>query len=86
MENWHLNKSVPVTLLLLVGTTFFSATQSITAVELRTLENERDIMKSDAKVAALEVNVQGQQVSLARIDENIRYIKETLDVLSKQQE
>jgi len=85
MENWHLNKSVPLTLLVMVLLTFITATRNITAVELRAFENERDVAKNDARIAALEKSVQGQQVSLARIDENIRHIRETVDrVLNKQ--
>lgn len=85
MENWHLNRSVPVSLLLMVVVTFYTATKSITEVELKTIENENDLAKNDARLSALEKSVQGQQVSLARIDENIRHIRETVDrVLNKQ--
>ena len=85
MENWHLNRSVPVSLLLMVLVTFYTATKSITEVELKTIENENDLAKNDARLSALEKSVQGQQVSLARIDENIRHIRETVDrVLNKQ--
>jgi ribosomal protein L12E/L44/L45/RPP1/RPP2 len=85
MENWHLNRSVPLSLLLMVIVTFYTATKSITEVELKTIENEADVAKNDARLSALEKSVQGQQVSLARIDENIRHIRETVDrVLNKQ--
>lgn len=85
MENWHLNRSVPLSLLLMVIVTFYTATKSITEVELKTIENEADLAKNDARIAALEKSVQGQQVSLARIDENIRHIRETVDrVLNNQ--
>lgn len=85
MENWHLNRSVPLSLLLMVIVTFYTATKSITEVELKTIENETDVAKNDARIAALEKSVQGQQVSLARIDENIRHIRETVDrVLNNQ--
>ncbi len=85
MENWHLNRSVPLSLLLMVIVTFYTATKSITEVELKTIENETDVAKNDARIVALEKSVQGQQVSLARIDENIRHIRETVDrVLNNQ--
>ena len=85
MENWHLNRSVPLSLLLMVIVTFYTATKSITEVELKTIENETDLAKNDARIAALEKSVQGQQVSLARIDENIRHIRDTVDrVLNNQ--
>tara|TARA_R100000951_G_C2551798_1_gene152707 strand:+ start:178 stop:366 length:189 start_codon:yes stop_codon:yes gene_type:complete len=46
--------------------------------------NERKVMEHDSRLYGLEVNVQSQAVSLARIDENIRHIRTTVDrVLSK---
>jgi hypothetical protein len=82
MENWHLNKSVPITLLLFIATTFYTATKSVTAVELKTFENERDLARNDARIIALEKSVQGQEVALARIDENITHIREIMERMS----
>lgn len=82
MENWHLNKSVPLTLFLFIATTFYTATKSVTAVELKAFENERDLARNDARIIALEKSVQGQEVALARIDENITHIREIMERMS----
>ena len=82
MENWHLNRSVPVSLLLMVIVTFYTATKSITEVELKTFENEREVARNDARIAALEKSAQKQEVALARIDENITHIREIMERMS----
>lgn len=84
MENWHLNRSVPVSLLLMVIVTFYTATKSITEVELKTFENEREVARNDARIAALEKSAQKQEVALARIDENITHIREIMERMSVQ--
>jgi len=84
MENWHLNKSVPVSLLLMVIVTFYTATKSITEVELKTFENEREVARNDARIAQLEKSAQKQEVALARIDENITHIREIMERMSGQ--
>lgn len=84
MENWHLNKSVPVSLLLMVIVTFYTATKSITEVELKTFENEREVARNDARIAALEKSAQKQEVALARIDENITHIREIMERMSSE--
>jgi hypothetical protein len=84
MENWHLNRSVPVSLLLMVIVTFYTATKSITEVELKTFENEREVARNDARIAALEKSAQKQEVALARIDENITHIREIMERMSSE--
>ncbi len=84
MENWHLNRSVPVSLLAFIVITFFTATKNITAVELKTFENEREVARNDARIAALEKSAQKQEVALARIDENITHIREIMERMSSE--
>ena len=84
MENWHLNRSVPVSLLVFIIITFYTATKSITEVELKTYENEREATRNDARIAALEKSAQKQEVALARIDENITHIREIMERMSSE--
>ena len=84
MNNWHLNRSVPVSLLAFIVITFFTATKSITAVELKTFENEREVARNDARIDALEKSAQKQEVALARIDENITHIREIMERMSSE--
>lgn len=84
MENWHLNRSVPISLLVFIIITFYTATKNITAVELKTYENEREVTRNDARIAALEKSAQKQEVALARIDENITHIREIMERMSSE--
>ena len=45
-------------------------------------ENSKDIARNEAKIETLSVSVQGQQVALARIDENITHIREIMERMS----
>lgn len=70
--------------LLALGLQFVYFVSFITELEAGISNNEREIERQSVKLNVIEKNVQGQQVSLARIDENIRHIRETVDkVLNK---
>lgn len=45
-------------------------------------ENSKDIARNEAKIETLSQSVQGQQVALARIDENITHIREIMERMS----
>lgn len=45
-------------------------------------ENSKDIARNEAKIETLSASVQGQQVALARIDENITHIREIMERMS----
>jgi uncharacterized coiled-coil protein SlyX len=45
-------------------------------------ENSKDIARNEAKIETLSESVQGQQVALARIDENITHIREIMERMS----
>ena len=42
-------------------------------------QNSKDIVRNQAKIDTLNESVQGQQVSLARIDQNIVHIREIME-------
>ena len=70
--------------LLALGLQFVYFVSFITELEAGISNNKREIERQSVKLNVIEKNVQGQQVSLARIDENIRHIRETVDkVLNK---
>ncbi len=79
MDNWHLHKAVPVTFLLAVGLQFIYLINFLTGLDASIQQNQKELLKQDGRLSAVELNVQGQQVALARIDENIRHIRETVD-------
>ena len=79
MENWHLHKAVPLTFVLAIALQFIYLLDFLSEMKITIEYNQRELMEHDVRLSAVELNVQGQQVALARIDENIRHIRETVD-------
>lgn len=42
-------------------------------------QNSKDIVRNETKIDSLSESVQGQQVALARIDQNILHIREIME-------
>ena len=84
-DSWHLSKSVPITLIfgLLVqaGAIVWTVSMMMSDIE----QNMRDIMVLEISVSELEDVVQSQQVSLARIDENIKAIRDAVEYMMDRQ-
>ena len=84
-DSWHLSKSVPITLIfgLLVqaGAIVWTVSMMMSDIE----QNMRDIMVLEITVSELEDVVQTQQVSLARIDENIKAIRSAVELMAGRQ-
>ena len=86
VDSWHLSKSVPITLIfgLLVqaGAIVWTVSMMMSDIE----RNMRDIMKVQITVSNLEAVVQSQEVSLARIDENIKAIRDAVEHMMERQQ
>lgn len=78
-DPWHLSRSVPISIILAI----FCQTVALIAFVV-TLRNDVDtnrteIIRLDTRTTNLETVVQSQAVTLARIDENLKAIREILD-------
>lgn len=81
-EDWHLDKKVPIAFIFAIicqtiALVWFFATLS-NSVDV----NTKDIVRQDARLDALEQSVQGQAVMLARIDENLKAIRDIIETKS----
>jgi hypothetical protein len=78
-DPWHLSRSVPITFI------FAIACQTVALIWfVATLRNDVDtnrdqILRLDVRASSLEAIVQTQAVTLARIDENIKGIRQYLE-------
>jgi hypothetical protein len=78
-DPWHLSRSVPITFI------FAIACQTVALIWfVATLRNDVDtnrdqILRLDVRASSLEAIVQTQAVTLARIDENIKGIRQHLE-------
>lgn len=84
-ENWHLNKSVPLTLVFALVVQAVALVWFFAELDNNIQANEAQVIQHDARIENLEQLVQGQAVSLARIDENIRHIRTTVDRVLNQE-
>lgn len=79
-DAWHVSKSVPATLLfgLLTQATAIVWTVSMMLSDIES--NRADIIQMQMKLVTLEEIVQGQAVAMARIDENIKAIRNVVEL------
>jgi len=81
-DNWHLSKSVPITLIfgLLVQGAAIVWTVSMMMSDIE--DNREDIVAIEQRMGRLEDSVQSQAVALARIDENIKAIRSSVEKMA----
>jgi Tfp pilus assembly protein PilO len=81
-DSWHLSKSVPVTLIfgLLVQGAAIVWTVSMMMSDIE--ENSEEIIALEQRMGRLEDAVHSQAVSLARIDENIKAIRSSVEKMA----
>ena len=72
-------KNIPpsVILVLVIQAIYFVDFQS--KLDGTVTQNSKDIVRNETKIEALAESVQGQQVALARIDQNILHIREIME-------
>ena len=78
-EPWHLNKSVPLSIILGVIAQTVTLVWFIAGLNASIDQNSRDLVRHETRIEALEASAQSQAVSLARMDENILAIRQMLE-------
>jgi hypothetical protein len=78
-ESWHLSKAIPISFILAIIVQTMSLVVFITMLSGDVAQNTKDIQYNADNAALLGRTVQSQEVTLGRIDENIKAIKEFLE-------
>lgn len=81
-QDWHMNKSVPLTLVFAIVIQTMSLVWFISQLNSAVEANTSDIVVVQAEVKVMETLIQGQAVYIARIDENLKAIRDAVDRLS----
>tara|TARA_R110000744_G_scaffold2814_2_gene11193 strand:+ start:7431 stop:7697 length:267 start_codon:yes stop_codon:yes gene_type:complete len=84
-EPWHLNKSVPLTLVFTIAVQTVALVWFISQLNSTVDSNTRDIIRVQTEVKVMERTVQTQAVSMARIDENIKAIRDAVDNMTRRE-
>ena len=84
-NNWHLSKSVPITLIFALivqaAAIVWSVSEMISGIE----SNRERILKVEVRTEKLEMLVQDQAVLMARMDENIKAIRDIIERMAQKQ-
>lgn len=78
-ESWHLSKSVPITLIFGLITQGAAIVWTVSMMMGDIERNRSDITAMQSRVSNIEEAVQDQAVSTARIDENIKAIRDSVE-------
>jgi len=85
-ESWHLSKSVPITFILAIVMQTIALVWYVSTLDASIKQNARDITRQEARVEALEKTVQSQAVTLGRIDENLKAIRDIVEQMARRQD
>jgi cell division protein FtsB len=83
-EQWHLSKSVPISIIGAVVVQTITIVWFIANLNANVQINTRDLVRHETRIETLEASVQSQAVSMARMDENIQAIRDMVEQLTKE--
>ena len=78
-ENWHLSKSVPVTVIVTIIMQSLGLVWYVSTLDASVSTNAREIARHEVRIIEIEKTSQLQAVMLARIDENIKAIRMVIE-------
>ena len=79
IESWHLSKNVPITFVLAIVLQSIGVVWFVSGLEASVNTNVRDIARHEIRIAEIEKTQQAMAVLNARIDENIKAIREMME-------
>lgn len=82
-EPWHLSKSVPLSIIFAVVAQTITLVWFIAGLDAAIGQNTRDIVRHETRLETLEAIVQGQSISMARMDENIQAIRDIVESIAR---
>ena len=81
-DNWHLSRSVPITLIFGLIAQAAAIVWTVSMMMSDIERNSEDIMRMQSRLSVVEDATQRQAVSMARIDENIKAIRQTVEKMA----
>ena len=78
-DSWHLSKSIPLTFVLAILGQTIALVWFVADLNNDIETNTREIVRHETRLIALENIVQTQAITMARIDENIKSIREMME-------
>ena len=83
-DNWHLSRSVPITLIFGLIAQAAAIVWTVSMMMSDIERNGEEIMRMQSRLASVEDATQRQAISMARIDENIKAIRQSVEKMSSE--
>ena len=83
-DNWHLSRSVPITLIFGLIAQAAAIVWTVSMMMSDIERNSEEIMRLQSRMAIVEDATQRQAVSMARIDENIKAIRQSVEKMANE--
>lgn len=78
-NQWHLSKSVPITFILAIICQTIALIWFVATLRNDVDNNQAQIVRHEVRIETVENIVQNQAVMLARIDENLKAIRDAIE-------
>jgi hypothetical protein len=78
-DEWHLSKSVPISFILAIVAQTVALIWFVATLRNDVDINQSEILRHEVRIEAVEEIVQSQAVLLARIDENLKAIRDAIE-------
>jgi len=82
-DSWHLSKSVPVTFIVAIIFQTAALVWYVSTLDSAIKQNQKDILRNETRLDTVERIVQNQAVTLGRMDENIKAIRDNVEKMAK---
>lgn len=83
-ESWHLSKSVPLTLIFAIACQTVALIWFVAQLSGDVDAAKNDIIRLETRTDGLEEIVHAQAVTMARMDENIKAIRDAIEAMAGQ--
>jgi hypothetical protein len=83
-DNWHLSRSVPITLIFGLIAQAAAIVWTVSMMMSDIERNGEEIMRLQSRMAIVEDATQRQAISMARIDENIKAIRQSVEKMANE--
>jgi len=82
-ESWHLSKSIPLTLVFAITCQTIALIWFVASLSNDIDTAKKELIRQDTRINSLEEVVQTQAITTARMDENIKAIRDAVEKMAQ---
>lgn len=82
-QDWHLSRSVPISLIFAIACQTVALIWFVATLRNDVDSNKTELIRLETRTDKLEQIVQSQAVTMGRMDENIKAIREAVEIMAR---